>query len=277
MQAIKNEVEIKGHKQAQIYDAHAMQRFFDWFEHQVENEMTISEISAAQKLEECRAQSNALQDISFDTISAFAGNGAIIHYRVTEDSNQIMKGNGLYLVDSGGQYYEGTTDITRVLPIGKPSQDMIKAYSLVLKGHIALATAIFPKGTNGAQLDCLARIALWQEGWDYAHGTGHGIGSYLNVHEGPQAISPLSKTPLEAGMIISNEPGYYRENAFGIRLENLLLVVEKNHPDYEKEMLAFETLTYVPFSHHLIDLTLFTEFEKKWLENYHEACHNILL
>lgn len=271
MQAIKNETEIQNHRKAQIYDFRAMNEFISWF-HFHKRSQTLTEISAAKKMEECRKNTGALKEISFDTISGFAANGAIVHYRVNEKTNKTIEGNGLFLLDSGGQYLEGTTDITRTFLVGKPTLEMIHKYTLVLKGHIALASAIFPKGTTGSQLDSLARQYLWENGLDYNHGTGHGIGSYLNVHEGPQSISKFSMIPLEPGMILSNEPGYYEEGNFGIRLENLILVKEIEFHKGERKMLCFETLSFVPFENELIDQKLLTIKEKKWLRNYMNNC-----
>jgi len=271
MKAIKNKVEIAGHKKAQNYDASAMTAFLDWFDLEVPKGQ-LTEISTAKKLENFREETGALKEISFDTISGFAANGAIIHYRVTEATDKTIQGDGLYLVDSGGQYDCGTTDITRTIVVGTPSLEQIKAYTLVLKGHIALAQAIFPKGTTGAQLDVLARMALWQHGLDFDHGTGHGIGSYLNVHEGPQSISKRASIALEPGMLLSNEPGYYKPGAYGIRLENILLVVEKHIEGAERDMLGFETTSFVRFDKRLIDENLLIRDELDWLDSYHAKC-----
>jgi len=271
MKAIKNKVEIAGHKKAQSYDASAMTAFLDWFDLEAPKGQ-LTEISTAKKLENFREETGALKEISFDTISGFAANGAIIHYRVTEATDKTIQGDGLYLVDSGGQYDCGTTDITRTIVVGTPSLEQIKAYTLVLKGHIALAQAIFPKGTTGAQLDVLARMALWQHGLDFDHGTGHGIGSYLNVHEGPQSISKRASIALEPGMLLSNEPGYYKPGAYGIRLENILLVVEKHIEGAERDMLGFETTSFVRFDKRLIDENLLIQDELDWLDSYHAKC-----
>ncbi|HHK74048.1 MAG TPA: aminopeptidase P family protein, partial [Rhizobiales bacterium] len=225
MKAIKNAAEQNGARAAHIRDGAALARFLYWLEMNAPQGQ-LSEISAVQQLEKFRRETGRLKDISFDTISGSGPNGAIVHYRVDETSNRKLRQGELYLVDSGGQYEDGTTDVTRTLAIGSPPAAAIRHYTLVLKGHIALARARFPAGTTGAQLDVLARNALWQAGLDYDHGTGHGVGSYLSVHEGPQSISKRSHVALEPGMILSNEPGYYKTGEYGIRIENLMLVRE---------------------------------------------------
>ena len=216
-----------------------------------------------------------LRDLSFDTISATGPNGALPHYHATERSNRAIAPGQLYLIDSGGQYQDGTTDVTRVVPVGTPTPEMRDRFTRVLKGHIALATALFPHGTTGAQLDALARAPLWAAGLDYAHGTGHGVGSFLSVHEGPARIAkpgyPGSgpSEPLRPGMILSNEPGYYKAGEYGIRIENLLLVVPRDGPGGEAEMLAFETLTLAPIDRDLIDPALLDAAEAAWVDAYH--------
>jgi Xaa-Pro aminopeptidase len=211
-----------------------------------------------------------LKEISFDTISGAGPNGAIVHYRVTSATNRTLKSGELFLVDSGGQYQDGTTDVTRTIAIGRPTAEMRERFTLVLKGHIAVATARFPKGTTGVQIDAFARQALWQHGLDFDHGTGHGVGSYLSVHEGPQSISKRSQVPLEPGMIVSNEPGYYKADAWGIRIENLQVVHEaKPIPGGERDMLGFETLTLAPLDRRLILPGLLSEQEWIWLDRYH--------
>ncbi|MCK5877687.1 MAG: aminopeptidase P family protein [Candidatus Marithrix sp.] len=255
--ACKNPTEISGSKQAHILDGIAVTKFLHWLDSH-----TTDEIKAAKKLEQFRQENSKLHDLSFDTISATGSNAAIVHYQATEQSNKQL--HSLYLVDSGGQYLTGTTDITRTIAIDSPTVEQKKCFTLVLKGHINIATCLFPPGTSGSQLDVLARYFLWQAGLDYDHGTGHGVGSFLSVHEGPQSISTrANKITLQPGMILSNEPGYYKEGEFGIRIENLLLVVKKG------EQLGFEILTQVPIDPKLIDFTLLTEIEIKWLQNYH--------
>lgn len=267
--AHKNATEIDGARAAQVRDGGAVTRFLAWFDREAPSGK-LSEISAAQKLEEFRAETQALKDISFDTISGSGPNGAIVHYRVTEATNRTLKPGDLYLIDSGGQYLDGTTDITRTIAVGKPSAEMRERYTLVLKGHIAIATARFPKGTRGIDLDPFARRPLWERGLDFDHGTGHGVGSYLSVHEGPQSISKRGMAELEPGMIISNEPGFYKEGAYGIRLENLVVVTEPAKiSGGDRPMMGFETLTLAPFDRRLIDVSLLTPDERKWLDAYH--------
>jgi Xaa-Pro aminopeptidase len=218
-----------------------------------------------------RGETGELRDLSFDTIAGSGPNGAIVHYRVNEETDRSLNRGELFLCDSGGQYPDGTTDVTRTIAIGAPSAEMRRRFTLVLKGHIMLARARFPKGTTGSQLDSLARYALWQEGLDYDHGTGHGVGSYLNVHEGPQRISKVPNTvALQPGMIVSNEPGYYKTAAYGIRIENLVAVVESPRGEgEERDMLAFETLTLAPIDRRLIERELLSAEEIAWLDGYH--------
>jgi Xaa-Pro aminopeptidase len=217
-----------------------------------------------------------LREVSFPTISGAGAHGAIVHYRVTEASN-IKIGKGLFLLDSGAQYEDGTTDITRTIAVGKPSAEMRDRFTRVLKGHIAIARAVFPKGTSGTQLDSFARAALWQAGLDYDHGTGHGVGAFLSVHEGPQRISKVASVALEPGMILSNEPGYYKTNAYGIRIENLIAVVPKTIAGAERDMLGFETLTLAPIDLRLIDQRLLNANEIQWLNAYHKRVRQVLL
>jgi Xaa-Pro aminopeptidase len=222
------------------------------------------------KLEACRRESGQLRDISFDTISAVGPNGAIVHYRPTTTGKRSLQAGSLYLIDSGAQYREGTTDVTRTIAIGTPTAEMRRHYGLVLKAHIAIATARFPKATRGQDLDPFARRPLWEAGLDFDHGTGHGVGSYLSVHEGPQRLSRLGTVELEPGMILSNEPGYYREGHYGIRLENLVLVTPPEKiQGGTREMLGFETLTLVPFDRRLIDPKQLLPWELAWLNAYH--------
>lgn len=282
--AKKNTAEIEGSRKAHIRDGIAMTKFLHWL-HSNANNNSLDEISSAKALENFRKETGALKDISFETISGAGPNGAIVHYRVSEQTNRKLNPGDMYLVDSGAQYQDGTTDITRTIAIGAnketkshlPTGPMRRHYTMVLKAHIALSTACFPVGTRGVDLDPLARAPLWQAGLDFAHGTGHGVGSFLSVHEGPQGISRRSMVPLEPGMILSNEPGYYREGAYGIRLENLILVTEpKQIPGGEQPMMCFETLTLAPFDRNLIDCKLLTKRELKWLNNYHKTVYKTL-
>lgn len=267
--AIKNETEIKGARAAHLRDGVAMARFLAWLD-EVAESGKIDEIDAAMKLEDCRRESGQLKDIAFDTISAAGANGAVVHYRPTTKSKQTLTRGTLYLIDSGAQYREGTTDVTRTIAIGTPTAEMRRHYGLVLRAHIAIATARFPKNTRGQDLDPLARRPLWEAGFDYDHGTGHGVGSYLAVHEGPQRLSRLGSAPLEPGMILSNEPGLYLEGRYGIRLENLVLVTPLAPiAGGNREMMGFETLTLVPFDRRLIDPKQFSPAELAWLNAYH--------
>ncbi|MEL6829266.1 MAG: aminopeptidase P family protein [Pseudomonadota bacterium] len=268
--ACKNDAEISGSKAAHKRDGVAVTRFLHWLDTEAQSGK-VTEIDAALKLESFRDELGGLQDLSFETISGAGPNGALPHYRVSSASNRLLEPGSLYLVDSGGQYFDGTTDITRTVPIGQPSVDMKRHYTLVLKGHIALDRVRFPKGTTGAHLDVLARHALWQSGLDYDHGTGHGVGVYLGVHEGPQNISKaLRPVPLEPGMIVSNEPGYYRVGEYGIRIENLQFVTpESNIEGGERSMLGFECLTLAPLARELIVLELISKEERDWVDAYH--------
>ena len=270
--AIKNPIEIAGHQAAQARDGAAIARFLRWIEEDNASG-AIDEVSAAAHLEALRRDTGALKDLSFNTISAVGPNGALPHYGGT--ANRPLSPGTLFLCDSGGQYQDGTTDITRTVPLGPPTPEMRDRFTRVLKGHIAIATAVFPSGTRGSQLDSFARRPLWEAGLDYAHGTGHGVGAFLSVHEGPQRISPVGSSqsggdePLCAGMILSNEPGYYKDGDYGIRIENLVLVVEKAVAGAEKDMLGFETLTFAPIDRRLIDTGMLTSVERAWLDGYH--------
>lgn len=268
--AIKNPVEIAGHDTAQLRDNAALTRFLHWIANEGEKG-TQTELSAAARLRAFREDTGCLVDLSFDTISGAGPNGAIVHYRVEEKTDRRIEPSMLYLVDSGGQYRDGTTDITRTIAIGTPDAEMRERFTLVLKGHIAIARALFPAGTRGSQLDVLARRALWERGFDYAHGTGHGVGSFLSVHEGPQRIATFGggDEPLRAGMILSNEPGYYKTGGYGIRIENLVLVEEREVPGAEKAMLGFRTLSHVPIDRSLIVPEMLTGEERDWLDAYH--------
>ena len=231
----------------------------------------MQEIEACQKLEQFRTDTGALKDLSFDSISGAGPNGAIVHYRVTRKTNRKLARGALFLIDSGAQYQDGTTDITRTVAIGRPTKEMKERFTRVLKGHIALSRVRFPKGTTGHQLDALARMSLWEAGLDYDHGTGHGVGSYLGVHEGPHRIAKWVNTqPLEPGMIVSNEPGYYKEGAYGIRIENLQVVTPAAPIEGgERPMLGFETLTLAPIARELVVKALLTKDELAWFNAYH--------
>ena len=272
--AVKNGVEIAGSKAAHLRDGAALTRFLHWFADEAPKGQ-LDELGAAAKLRQFRDQTNQLEDLSFDTISGAGPNGAIVHYRVSEATNRRIEPGSLFLIDSGGQYRDGTTDVTRTLAVGTPTAEMRDRFTRVLKGHIALSSAVFPQGTRGAQLDVLARAPLWQAGLDYAHGTGHGVGSYLAVHEGPQRIAtmaggqPGGDEPLAAGMIVSNEPGYYKTGEYGIRIENLVLVVPRDVPGAEKPMLGFEPLTLAPIDRNLIDASMLSPGERAWVDAYH--------
>ncbi len=267
MKARKNLVELAGARAAHLRDGIALTRFLCWFDAKAAK-TKLTEVGAAEALESFRRDSGELRDISFPTISAFGPHAALPHYRVT-DKSSVTIGKGVYLVDSGGQYFDGTTDVTRTLAVGRVSGRVRKINTLVLKGHIAIARAEFPHRTNGAQLDSWARRFLWEAGLDFDHGVGHGVGSYLSVHEGPQRISKLGGTALEPGMILSNEPGYYREGDFGIRIENLVAVEPRDIPGAERPMLGFETLTLAPIDLRLIAKKLLVREEKDWLNAYH--------
>jgi Xaa-Pro aminopeptidase len=272
--ALKNPAEIAGQKSAQTRDGAAIARFLHWIDEEAPKG-DVDELKASDHLEALRRENEELRDLSFDSISGAGPNGAIVHYRSSEKTNRKLEQGTLYLIDSGGQYVDGTTDITRTVPIGEPTAAMRDRFTRVLKGHIAIATAVFPKGTRGSQLDSFARRPLWEAGLDYAHGTGHGVGSFLAVHEGPQRISPVGSSqsggdePLQAGMIISNEPGYYKTGEYGIRIENLVLVVDREIEGAEKEMLGFETLTFAPIDRRLIDVEMLEPEELIWLDCYH--------
>ncbi|MAW82193.1 MAG: X-Pro aminopeptidase [Parvularcula sp.] len=275
--AAKNETEIEGARAAHIRDGAAITIFLHWLDTQAQSG-EIDEITAAQKLESIRAQSDMLRDLSFDTISGAGPNSALPHYRVSTESNIKLERGTLYLVDSGGQYPDGTTDITRTVPIGEATEEMRDRFTRVLKGHIALATMKFPAGTTGHQLDMIARKPLWDAGLDYDHGTGHGVGSFLGVHEGPQRIAKAVNTQaLKPGMILSNEPGYYKEGAFGIRIENLIVVTPpKPVEGGEREMMEFETITLAPINLDLVKTDLLTDGERQWLNDYHARVRKTL-
>lgn len=267
--ACKNATEIAGARAAHIRDGAAMVEFLCWLDNEAATG-NLSEIDVVTQLEAFRSKTNMLRDISFDTICGAGANGAIVHYRVTRESNRKVAQNDVLLVDSGGQYVDGTTDITRTIAIGTPPEGAARANTLVLKGMIAISRARWPVGITGHDLDAFARMALWQAGLDYDHGTGHGVGAYLSVHEGPQRISRVSDVALKTGMILSNEPGYYKEGAFGIRIENLVVVTAPEiPPGGERPMHGFETLTFVPIDKRLIITEMLGAEEISWLNAYH--------
>ena len=267
--ARKNKVEQEGARLAQRRDGAAMSRFLCWLE-QVAPKGGLTELEAAAKLKEFREATGELKDLSFETIPAAGPHAAIPHYHATEASNRKLAVGEIFLVDSGAQYLDGTTDITRTVIVGQPTDEMRDRFTRVLKGMIALSRIRFPKGTCGSQLDVLARQNLWTAGLDFDHGTGHGVGSYLSVHEGPARINKSDRTPLEPGMIVSNEPGYYKQDHFGIRIENLLMVHEaKDVAGGDRKMLGFETLTLCPIDRRLIDTRLMTRDELQWMDAYH--------
>jgi Xaa-Pro aminopeptidase len=276
MKAVKNRAEIAGMRAAHKRDGAALVRFLAWLAREAPDGK-LTEIDAVKALETFRRETGKLKDVSFPTIAGSGPNGAIVHYRVTQATNRRIGMNELFLVDSGAQYEDGTTDVTRTVAIGKPTPEMRDRFTRVLKGHIAIATAVFPENTSGAQLDPLARTALWQAGLDYDHGTGHGVGSYLSVHEGPASISKLGTTALRRGMILSNEPGFYKAVAYGIRTENLVLVIAAPEPvGAEKPLNAFETLTLAPIDRTLIETKMLNEKERAWLDSYHARVAEVL-
>jgi Xaa-Pro aminopeptidase len=275
--ACKNAAEIAGMKRAHIRDGAALARFLAWFAREAPKG-GLTEMAAAEKLESFRAATGALKDLSFDTISGAGPNGAVVHYRVTRKTNRAIAPGELYLIDSGAQYEDGTTDVTRTVAVGKPSDEMRDRFTRVLKGHIRLALARFPEGTTGGALDILARHSLWEAGLDYEHGTGHGVGHYLSVHEGPQSISKRGfAQALRPGMICSNEPGYYKTSAYGIRIENLVVVSDPLPiADGEKPMMGFETITLAPIDLAVVETALLTHEERDWLNAYHARVRETL-
>ena len=274
--ACKTAAELDGMRAAHLRDAVAMVEFLAWLDAEAPGNLT--EIDVVRKLEGFRRESNQLVDISFETISGAGPNGAIVHYRVSEETNRPLASGELLLVDSGGQYVDGTTDITRTIAIGPPPQEACEAFTRVLQGMIAMSRARWPLGLAGRDLDVLARMPLWMAGQDYGHGTGHGVGAYLSVHEGPARLSRTGTEPLLAGMILSNEPGFYREGAYGIRIENLLAVKEAAPlpGGTVKDMLDWETLTFVPIDTRLVVAEMMTEAERQWLNAYHATCRETL-
>ncbi len=275
--ARKNAAEIQGMAEAHLRDGAAVAQFLAWFDDHADT--GISEIDIVTKLEECRRAGNALLDISFDTIAGTGPHGAIMHYRVTEESNRILKDGDLLVLDSGGQYRDGTTDITRTLPVGHVGAEEKRAFTRVLQGMIAVSRLRWPRGLAGAHIEAVGRVPLWMAGQDFDHGLGHGVGAYLCVHEGPQRLSRVSDVPLEPGMILSNEPGYYRPGAFGIRIENLIVVVEAPPlpgGDDHRAMLQFRTLTYAPIDRRLIVADMLDTDERGWINDYHATCRRLI-
>jgi Xaa-Pro aminopeptidase len=273
--ACKNGIELDGTREAHRRDGAALTRFLAWLAREA-GKGGLSEIAASDRLEAFRRENEHFRDLSFPTISGAGSNGAVVHYRAMPETEKCLEPGTLYLLDSGAQYLDGTTDVTRTIAIGEPTQEMRDRFTRVLKGHIALASARFPRGTTGTQLDAFARHALWQKGLDYDHGTGHGVGSYLGVHEGPQRISKAANTQaLLPGMIVSNEPGYYKTGAYGIRIENLVLV-QPSEGAAERDMLGFETLTLAPIDRNLIEPALLDDDEIAWLDAYHTRVREVL-
>ncbi|WP_370227952.1 aminopeptidase P family protein [Cognatishimia sp.] len=275
--ACKNKAEIDGAVAAHLRDGVAVANFLAWFDENATK--GITEIDVVTQLEGQRAATNMLRDISFDTIAGAGSNGAVIHYRVTHETNRTLQDGELLVLDSGGQYQDGTTDITRTLAIGTAGEEEKRAFTLVLKGMIAVSELRFPKGLAGRDIQSIARVPLWAAGLDFDHGLGHGVGSYLSVHEGPQSLSTKGHVPLEAGMIVSNEPGYYKEGAYGIRIENLLVVEPAPNlegGDSHRQMLQFKTLPYVPIDLALVNADMLSPSERDWLNAYHEACFRTL-
>ncbi|HXX26570.1 MAG TPA: aminopeptidase P family protein [Pseudolabrys sp.] len=276
MKAVKNHAEIAGMRAAHVRDGAALVRFLAWLDREAKTGL-VTEIDAVKALESFRRDTGLLKDVSFPTIAGSGPNGAIVHYRVTEATNRRLGVNELFLIDSGAQYEDGTTDVTRTVAIGRPDAEMCDRFTRVLKGHIDIATAVFPENTTGAQIDPFARAALWQAGLDFDHGTGHGVGSYLSVHEGPATISKLGTVALRRGMILSNEPGYYKAGAYGIRTENLVLVIAEPEPNgAEKPLNAFETLTLAPIDRSLVEVKMLTDKEHRWVDSYHARVHEAL-
>ena len=274
MKAVKNPVELAGARAAHERDGAAMARFLAWFASEAPRGR-LTEIDAVKALETFRRESRALKDLSFPTIAGAGPNSAIPHYRVSDASNRKI-GRGIFLIDSGAQYEDGTTDITRTMAVGQPTSAMRDRFTRVLKGHIAVARAVFPPGTTGAQIDALARMGLWRAGLDFDHGTGHGVGSYLSVHEGPQRLAKTGATALVPGMIVSNEPGYYAAGAFGIRIENLVAVEARTIDGGERPMLGFETLTLAPIDLALLEPGLLDRDEIAWFDAYHARVRKML-
>ncbi|WP_375463843.1 aminopeptidase P family protein [uncultured Methylobacterium sp.] len=275
MKAVKNAAEIAGARAAHARDGASVVRFLAWLDRAAAGG-DLTEIGAVEALEAFRSEGGDLRDVSFPTISGSGPNGAIVHYRVTRASDRHVAPGELFLIDSGAQYPDGTTDITRTVAVGAPTAEMRDRFTRVLRGHVAIARAVFPKGTTGAQIDTLARLPLWEAGLDFDHGTGHGVGAFLSVHEGPQRIAKTGTVPLEPGMILSNEPGYYRAGAYGIRTENLVLVETRDVAGAERPMLGFETLTLAPYDRRLIVPEMLSPDEAAWIDAYHARVRGAL-
>jgi Xaa-Pro aminopeptidase len=272
---VKNVTELEGFRQSHIRDGAALARYFSWLEEQLKNGVVLNESQGSDQLEKFRSELDLFQGLSFTTISSTGPNGAIIHYKPDPNDCDIIKKDQIYLCDSGGQFLDGTTDVTRTWHFGTPTDEEKRAFTRVLQGHIAIDTSIFPTGTTGFIIDAFARRALWQDGLDFRHGTGHGVGHFLNVHEGPHGIGTriiLNNSPLKAGMTVSNEPGYYADGRFGIRIESIVLVKEVKTPNNfgDKVYLGFENVTMCPIHKKLVDTSLITEQERNWLNKYHE-------
>ena len=270
MKAVKNEAEIAGSRAAHLRDGVAVARFLAWLDREAPR-ASSRRSTRSRRWRPSGSRPALLKDLSFPSISGAGPNAALPHYRVTSSSNRPIEPNQIFLIDSGAQYEDGTTDITRTIIVGEPTPEMKDRFTRVLKGHIAIAQAVFPKGTTGAQIDAFARKPLWEAGLDFDHGTGHGIGSYLSVHEGPQRIAKTGHTPLEPGMMLSNEPGYYKAGDYGIRIENLILVEPRTIAGGDREMLGFETLTFAPIDLRLVEPALMTADEIAWLDAYHAS------
>lgn len=273
--ACKNATEIEGMRQAHIRDGAALAKLLAWLDAEAPLR-PVTELEVERRLLSFRQQQEHFREPSFDTIAGSGEHGAIVHYRATEDSDKVLEINTLFLLDSGGQYLDGTTDVTRTVVIGEPTEEQKRRFTQVLQGHIALAGAVFPKGVSGQNLDALARLPLWRDGVDYAHGTGHGVGAYLGVHEGPQGIHVRSAVPLQPGMVLSNEPGFYKEGEYGIRIENLVVVRERSEFAGTRPYYAFETLTLAPIDRRLIDADMLSRAEREWLDAYHRRVRDTL-
>ncbi|KAF9788041.1 Creatinase/aminopeptidase [Thelephora terrestris] len=281
LKSIKNDVEISGFRECHVRDGAALVRYFAWLEEQLHNGAVLSESGAADQLEKYRSELKHFKGLSFDTISSTGPNAAIIHYKPSLTDSAIIKRDQIYLCDSGAQFLDGTTDVTRTWHFGTPTPEEKRAFTRVLQGHIAIDTAVFPRETTGFMLDSWARRPLWKDGLDYRHGTGHGVGSFLNVHEGPQGISfrITSNTPLRAGMTLSNEPGYYEDGKYGIRIESIVIIREAETPNNfgQKGYLRFENVTMCPIHKNLIDVSLLEASEKAWVDSYHQEVYEKLL
>ena len=276
LKAVKNKAEMSGFRRAMLRDGVALTRFFRWLKPAVKAG-GITEMDVDRKLTSLRAEQPLFRGISFDTIAGYGDHGAIVHYEATSETNRVLQPKGLLLLDSGAQYQDGTTDITRTIALGCPTEEERHVYTLVLKGHIALARLKFPSGSSGTQLDLSTRYSMWQEGYDYGHGTGHGVGSFLNVHEGPHQIRKnYMPAPITAGMTITDEPGLYLPGRFGVRIENMLLAIPFKETEFGN-FLQFETLTLCPIDTTPIDLSMLTPTERLWLNNYHQMVHDKLM